>query len=323
MAFRLALDICAEANKSKAAGEFQWAGLVSGMLVTVTKEFGTTSPRFTLLVSFLVELAVAHAHTEIYQTDTPPIVLSLAALHLALHAFGVPPLQCIKKLAAVKEEVMLAEKAHKSLLPMVYALAKLWEQAPADSRVIKKWKGREDAIGGPFPPVPKELPPGIMDADEFLTPSPRRSRPSMESLPSRQKSRQLQHEEPALKTSLPAVPDSWKESGKPSKSEATSPVHEFDKPMKPVPELPKLQSDMIQDAPEKSTATSAFDGQAQSAAITDTVGCLPGADMSGFSTGGKQLKRLRQKKCALDVASGEFLSCGETKMRRIEEMTVF
>jgi len=251
-------------------------------------------------------------------------VLSLAALHLALHAFGVPPLQCIKKLAAVKEEVMLAEKANNSLLRMVCALGYLWEQAPADSRVIKKWKGREDAIGGPFPPVPKELPPGIMDADEFLTPSPRRSRPSMESLPSRQKSRQLlQHGEPALKTCLPGVPDSWKESGKPSKSEATSPVHEIEKPMKPVPELPKLQSDMIQDAPEKSTATSAFDGPAQSAAITDKVGCLPRADMSGFSTGGRQLKRLRQKKCALAVASGEFLSCGETKMRRIEEMTVF
>lgn len=241
MALRLALDICGEANKC--IGKTQWAGLVGGTIVAIRTEFDTTTPRFVLLVSFLVELAVAHAYRDIYQGDTPPIMLSFAALHLALHSFGTPPSGCTEKLAAAKKNVTSTKSGDWPFPRMGRMLLSLWKQAPGESKVVEKWKRRERAIGGPFP-SPHELPPGIDTMDELPT-APKmdelpkaptqRSHGAMQPFSSRGRNRLLVQSggittpEPVPKLSVPVTPNICKEGEQFSKSETIVPMLEFEK----------------------------------------------------------------------------------------------
>jgi hypothetical protein len=138
---RVSLNIVAAAKKAGDCAE--WPGLVLGRRQSHREKPST--PRFVALSEFFVELAVAHAQEEIYRDSSPPIALALAAVQLAMHAFGSPPATCIAAFEAAEREVRSSEgTACFTYTPLTVALYALWKKPPYESQVVAKWKLRED-----------------------------------------------------------------------------------------------------------------------------------------------------------------------------------
>lgn len=156
LAARLSLDICQAAQLV----DSNWPGLMRGCLTAPMPELERLESRYSLLVSYLVELGLVHAPTEVYRNNSPPLVLALAALHLALFAFGEPIGRCVKILETKKHELL--QPCHvESVGLLARELYLLWSSAPSDSVVLKKWRTRETNLGGSLPPAPTTYPDGL------------------------------------------------------------------------------------------------------------------------------------------------------------------
>ena len=84
----VATDVCRAVRAASPA----WSGLTSIQLPAPRPKFAAPTSIFTAVASYLVELGLAHVHEEVYAQGMRPAVLSLAALHLALHAFEPSPI---------------------------------------------------------------------------------------------------------------------------------------------------------------------------------------------------------------------------------------
>ena len=111
-------------------------------------------PRFTLLVAYIIELGVAHAHLEACRAGAPPIALALAALWLALPAFGSVPLSCRSVLEATHNELQAGGTDVGPFLPrLTHTLHGLWENLSYTSAAERKWRKRAELgyLGGQLP----------------------------------------------------------------------------------------------------------------------------------------------------------------------------
>lgn len=86
-----------------------------------------------------------------------PAALALAALRLALYAFGRPPGLCCRLLELRAEQLLPGEAQHLSRLTR--RLGELWAAMPASSEVVRKWRARthDPALGGDLPQGPDSL----------------------------------------------------------------------------------------------------------------------------------------------------------------------
>ena len=172
MALGIAFDVCKRA-RSGDGGAPVWTGLANGQMPsvdTVGSRLGPLVPRFVLLVSFLVELSMAHAPDAIYQDVAPPLALAIVCAKLALPAFpGEPaPTECLGAIFPVCETArgkpLLDPQLHAIISRLRLQIHSLWERPPADSAVLRKWRSRSADIGGPLPTA--YAPPSREDATQ-------------------------------------------------------------------------------------------------------------------------------------------------------------
>lgn len=154
---RIAIDVCKVA-RSAAPATSTWPGLSEVRLPAPRRELASPTPLFTVLAGFLVELGLAHAHEDVYMHGTPPAVLSLAALHLALHAFECkPPEAAARVVETASQELLEREEATVALPRLASLLLALWAAPPDSSHVAAKWSRRMLSL----PKAPSRLPPGL------------------------------------------------------------------------------------------------------------------------------------------------------------------
>ena len=84
----VAADVCRAVRAASPA----WSGLTSIQLPAPRPKFAAPTSIFTAVASYLVELGLAHVHEEVYAQGMRLGVFSLAAFHLALHAFERSPI---------------------------------------------------------------------------------------------------------------------------------------------------------------------------------------------------------------------------------------
>ena len=135
---RLALDVVALAKKEHAS----WPGLVTEKSVAPRPQLTMRVSRFSLLVTFLVELALSHAQDASYGRATPPIALAIVAVRLALYAFGDAPAGAGAALETVEREILGVEAAD-FLSSLTSVLRSLWARPPHGCRSMKKLEARD------------------------------------------------------------------------------------------------------------------------------------------------------------------------------------
>ena len=149
---RLALDVVALAKKEHAS----WPGLVTEKSVAPRPQLTMRVSRFSLLVTFLVELALSHAQDASYGRATPPIALAIVAVRLALYAFGDAPAGAGAALETVEREILGVEAAD-FLSSLTSVLRSLWARPPHGCGLMKKLEARDaQFVHGPLP-KPLEL----------------------------------------------------------------------------------------------------------------------------------------------------------------------
>lgn len=203
IAVRIALEVCAAGRRAEAVSDKpQWAGLAEENLQAPRDELTMPTPRFTLLASFLVEIAMAHLYMKVYRDSAPPAALAFAALHLSLHSFGDIPPRCAKALENADQRVFRQEDGNRFVPFLVKAIYKLWQHPPQESMVMKKWNNRNCRdFGKPLPKAPEELWPSCGPADMPVM-TPERKHPPKE--PSRPLSRSASKQLPAASLAVPA-----------------------------------------------------------------------------------------------------------------------
>lgn len=163
IALRIALEVCSAARRAEAVcDELQWAGLSEEILQAPpgVRRVHVRVPmhRFTWLVTFLVEIAMAHLHMKVYRDSSPPAVLALAALYLSLQSFGEIPQRCINALASAERAVFQMEDINRQLSFMMNSIHSLWKNPPQKSMVMTKWNDRNRCeFKSPLPKAPEQL----------------------------------------------------------------------------------------------------------------------------------------------------------------------
>ncbi|CAK0831449.1 unnamed protein product, partial [Prorocentrum cordatum] len=182
----------ARAERTEQAPSSAWQGLPMGRVHDAREPLpgqpqnpscsNPLYPRFVLLAQYLVQLGLVYAPLEeIYGEEVPPAALPLAALRLALGAFGAPPPEpCATRL----EELLgrLLRPAEALRLPRLEAcLHRLWSE-PGGGAVARLWRRRAGCTGldvghGPKPgPLPWRRPQGACLRCAALTPETPRSK---------------------------------------------------------------------------------------------------------------------------------------------------
>lgn len=138
----IAIDVCRSVRVA-APATCAWAGLSEVQLPAPRPEHAAPSPLLTVLAGYLVELGFAHAHEAIYMQGAPPAALSLAALYLALYAFGCPPPEAATHaLERARKELLDHNEAAAVLPRLASSLLALWTAPPEGSHVASKWRRR-------------------------------------------------------------------------------------------------------------------------------------------------------------------------------------
>jgi len=157
LATHIAIDVCKVAHPVTPASS-TWPGLSEVRLPAPNEELSSPTPLFTVLATYLVELGLAHAHQDVYKHGTPPVVLSLSALNLALYAFGCePPAAAARALETASQELLDCEKASVAFPRVASSLLALWAAPPDGSLVAAKWSRRMLNLPTALP----QLPPGF------------------------------------------------------------------------------------------------------------------------------------------------------------------
>jgi len=147
LAGRVALDVQVAARKSFTF----WPGLLKERLRAPSPELTTEVCRFTLLVSFLVELGLTLVAEAAYGQSLPPAALALVAVEHALQAFGDAPMEGVEAVDIAKRDTLGAE-ASRLLSPLSLAVHSVWVSPPAGSKVHRKWEDRaDDFVHGALP----------------------------------------------------------------------------------------------------------------------------------------------------------------------------
>ena len=157
---RLALDVALAAPDANAAG-----GICPGLAeVNVTaytraKRDGRVPvaelrPRFMVFSRFLVELALLHGEEDAYRLATrAPLVLALAAVHVALDSFtGGPPGSCRRVVFSANQ--LLVESEVEQLAECVPFLRELWSAGSPGDAVAQKWRKRQNTGDRVLPQPP-------------------------------------------------------------------------------------------------------------------------------------------------------------------------
>jgi len=154
LAGRIVLDVLAAARKQDTA----WLGLFTETPPAPRPELVTPVTRFSLLVSFLIELGLAHIQEAVHGQGSPCIALALVAIHLALHRFGEAPLGGIAALEAAEQATLGAEAA-RLLPPLTTALYAQWVSPTPGSEVVRKWQVRSERfVYKALPTASRQLP---------------------------------------------------------------------------------------------------------------------------------------------------------------------
>jgi hypothetical protein len=167
----IVLDVVAAAQKEHP----QWAGLLTEQSQALKPELAMPVSRFSLLVTFLVELGLSHAQDAVYRQGMPPIALAIAAVRLALHAFGDAPAEAAAKLDTIEQD-LLGSEAGVLLSSLTSILHRMWASPPDGCRVLKKFESRAAKFAhGPLP-LPLEHLCYILDQmDESSLQTPQRT----------------------------------------------------------------------------------------------------------------------------------------------------
>lgn len=208
---RLAHDVCRVARvdtrwqlsrmADEALDRACWAGLEEGHLPLLKgpplknkeeeeKRKNAAMPlrrltHFQALARFLGELTVVHKPRDAYGEENHPCMLAIAVVHLALHSFkgAGPPEACIAELAKIQAQVLTDVKVTEEVLPdLLASIYRLWSSLPQSSPVLKKWRAREELLGGALPSAPSkaQLPTELQKSCcAFSTPQRKRQKVEM------------------------------------------------------------------------------------------------------------------------------------------------
>mmetsp|Transcript_3138 Transcript_3138/g.7072 ORF Transcript_3138/g.7072 Transcript_3138/m.7072 type:complete len:783 (-) Transcript_3138:306-2654(-) len=100
-------------------------------------------PVFALLAELLLEISVVHAPHRVYRSDAPPAAAALAALSLAMQAFGEAPAESVAALHHMEQTLLSKQEAE--LLPSMrddMVQARLSACSSGDSPVWRVWQER-------------------------------------------------------------------------------------------------------------------------------------------------------------------------------------
>ena len=168
---RLALDVALAAPETNVAGGM-WAGLANVKVAAYTRAerdgrvpVVELRPRFMVFSRFLVELAMLHREEDVYRlARRAPLVLALAAVHVALDSFGgCPPESCWRVVFSAKR--LLAEIEVEQLAECVPFLRELWSATSPSDAVVQKWLKRQNTGDQVLPQAPA-------DTEDEMLPQP-------------------------------------------------------------------------------------------------------------------------------------------------------
>ena len=125
----LARDTCAD-----------WPGLKHMRIAMPCHEPTIPQPCFVVLLHYIIELCVVHAPELIYQ-DSSAGVVALAALRLTVLHFGNVPAKCTSFLREQEQSILKVGEAAQVSKTMAN-MAKLWNEPPQNSEVVRKWHRR-------------------------------------------------------------------------------------------------------------------------------------------------------------------------------------
>ena len=175
---RLSLDVALAAPETDAAAG-TWPGLERMEVAAYARAtrdgrvpVADIRPRFMVFSRFLVELALLHEEDDAFRLATrAPLVLALAAVHVALDSFtGCPPESCWRVVFSAKQ--LLAEREVEQLAECVPLLRKLWSAGSSGDAVVQKWLRRQNTGDQLLPKPPRPQP----FADMPAAPVPRSAR---------------------------------------------------------------------------------------------------------------------------------------------------
>ncbi|CAJ1398976.1 unnamed protein product [Effrenium voratum] len=126
-------------------------------------------PHIRALAQFLADLALVHRPRRVYGNRLPPEALAIAALQLALHGFGAPPVACEESFLRLQE--LLAPVPEQELRSLVADVYRLWLRVPADSPIACRWRARGCQM--PKAPSQEDLPALLQECCFFQTPQKR------------------------------------------------------------------------------------------------------------------------------------------------------
>ena len=146
---RLSLDVALAAPETDAAAG-TWPGLARVEVAAYTRverdarvPIAELRPRFLVFSRFLVELALLHREGDACVLAAgAPLVLALAAVHVALDSFaGCPPEPCWRVFLSAKQ--LLAGREAEQLAECVPLLRELWSAGSPGEAVVQKWTQRQ------------------------------------------------------------------------------------------------------------------------------------------------------------------------------------
>ena len=182
---RLALDVALAAPDANAAGGI-WPGLAEVNVTAYTRAkrdgrvpVAELRPRFMVFSRFLVELALLHGEEDAYRLATrAPLVLALAAVHVALDSFtGGPPESCRRVVFSAKQ--LLVESEVEQLAECVPFLRELWSMGSPGDAVAQKWRKRQNTGDQVLPQPPADTEDQVLpqpSADVHAPPVPSSAR---------------------------------------------------------------------------------------------------------------------------------------------------
>ena len=173
---RMAHDVQLPGMADEARDRSCWAGLVEGQLPLLRgplfknaadeeRKIKMAMPmrritHFQVLARFLGELAMVHKPRDAYGDEHHPCLLAIAVVQLALHSFNgvAPPGACVAELAKIQVQLLLDAKVSEDIpLDLEACIYHLWSRLPQSSPVLKKWRAREEHLGGALPSAPSGL----------------------------------------------------------------------------------------------------------------------------------------------------------------------
>lgn len=166
-------DGVAAAQSGGSSSSSSWPGFKRWShrsLSTPTRAVGAMrpQPRLVLLSGLLVELAVECLPIETVYGGSPGL-LAVAALEVALHAFGDVPAVCHEFVAGHRRLLLSEAKPEEQLADLKQSLTNMWLQPPDWSEVIRKWEQREEQGGSLPATAPEHLRSALTPAPQVLS----------------------------------------------------------------------------------------------------------------------------------------------------------